>query len=414
MVNMSKKNMIELNQIDIILDYYDKFQNGDFGDVNKQYICDLLNDEFGYNFQRRSYEQPYKWYSLGLRRGEQRTLSTNGDSVMLERIARQSVKLKLNRKIVAEERKEVNSMLGDYAKFDLIPKQFTKNAEEYKTKNIDVVLELNDSKQDEYPIYNISDIHYGLISSLSSNVINDDILIERIRLFFEYVYKDILNYGYKKVGIFFGGDSIEGAGNLRNSQLLSVLKTTTQQALEIGDIIINNLEALDNALGKNKCKIDTLMVTASNHSELRVANSGRSEIVNDDLEMVVVDKVLGRFRDNKRFNFIVGDELLFEVNGFRLFMAHGHRHSNKEGLFKDLHLKYGMDYVIFGHWHNHTSKTKYNKDNCNMKVIYLPGIVGNTEYTESLLLGSMPSGLKITINKNYGLIEERIIPVFKR
>jgi len=239
---------------------------------------------------------------------------------------------------------------------------------------------------------------------------NEDSLDNLDKAFWEIEYTVDENE-IKVLHLFEMGDVIEGA-SLRNSQLMGVKKGMVQQVIEAAEVYANHLAELS-----KKVKIKFYSVDSSNHTQLRTLGTKQNEIVEEDLMLVFNNYIRARL---PKLEMVTGQDILTQINGFDIYIAHGHLMKKKEGHIDSIasQRKTNIDYGFFGHYHHKRDIDLYQiKDVKNnrlydKKVFYIPALTTHESTFEKDRLLSSVSGFAVfEVDKTYGIMKSWKVPI---
>lgn len=259
----------------------------------------------------------------------------------------------------------------------------------------------------------LSDAHAGY---KYENHYNEDIFKRRMNKAFEAIYNQVLEEELKEIHIFELGDQIEGT-SLRKGQLTQITTLMAGQVNLYLESFLENLKTLSDNLPNTK--INLVIITRDNHSEVRVHGTQRNEL-DDSMAEVIGARVLSevdtaqRYGGMKNIEVITGPDLLVKMpNDKKVHLSHGHMYSRDiSKIHKQVYDTKGEDpdVVIVGHWHNFQSLGRNVIGGFQRKTITAPSIVGDTNYSlEQLHLSSLPGILRVDIYDTHS--DEKFIPL---
>ena len=218
---------------------------------------------------------------------------------------------------------------------------------------------------------------------------------------FAYLMEFIEENDIKELHLFEMGDVIEGA-SLRNSQLMGVKKGMVQQVIEVAEAYAYVLAELSKLT-----KINFYSVDSSNHTQLRTLGTKQNEIVEEDLMLVFNNYIRTRLPE---LNMITGQDILTNINGFDIYISHGHLMKKKEGYIDSVSAqrRHNIDYGFFGHFHHKRDIDLYRVKDGNRvydkKVFYVPALTTHESSFERDRLLSSVSGLAVyEVNERNGI-----------
>ena len=317
----------------------------------------------------------------------------------LESSARTLHAIRLARKELGIERSINNEQIRDLALHKLMNKEVLDAIS--KLKPIKIKEHKPHKPEKKEFIIAMGDLHYDGNEENLGNLDNafweiDDVIDEN----------DI-----KVLHLFEMGDVIEGA-SLRNSQLMGVKKGMVQQVIDVAEEYANHLAELS-----KKVKIKFYSVDSSNHTQLRTLGTKQNEIVEEDLMLVFNNYIRARL---PKLEMVTGQDILTQINGFDIYIAHGHLMKKKEGFIDSIasQRKTNIDYGFFGHYHHKRDIDLYQiKDEKNnrlydKKVFYIPALTTHESTFERDRLLSSVSGFAVfEVDKTYGIMKSWKVPI---
>lgn len=254
--------------------------------------------------------------------------------------------------------------------------------------------------------YAFGDTHWGYTNAHPKMTYNIDVARARLWEIANEIVKDVIANGYDEIFIADLGDQIEGSG-LRISQLLRIVETMTQQAKGYSDTIISILKWMSKQLPD--VKINCLMVSDDNHGQLRLFNTKRDELP-DNLAVLITNAVKNAIDTAHEFGgmlnvrFETADEIVLSLGTaekpFNVCFAHSHQYGRGDDILHKATQRHGMNIHLFigAHWHTLSIKSKNVVDGCQTGLIFVPPVVGDTDFGEKLFLSTLPGFLKLTID----------------
>ena len=409
---MRQKIPTEYN--DVIYEEYDKLLAVGVPVVE---IARLINDKLATDFAESSIRGRYKQEKL---RREGADIQDDEEyQKRLLRLAEADIKLMFNRKVIQKERAVVNGLLRESSDKSVCVDAMVRLWDEEPIHNSRETFKVQESDYHDSINYHITDTHYGYVCELAKNPYNPHEAARRVRQAFVDMEVDIINNAYGVVTIVDHGDSIEGSA-LRVSQLLNIAEDMTRQASSYTDLIIECIEELSQNLPH--VRINFVMISSDNHSELRLYNTKRGELP-ENMQLVIANNVERHIKQAHKYNkmdnvtFVQGDEVIInfgttltgqEVN---VVCAHGHQYTRKENILEQVEHRHGVPVMAYigGHWHNFSVKYKNVKNGIQQALIFLPPVVGDTDYSDSLFMSSQPGFCKTKVNSSKGYINAEFI-----
>jgi hypothetical protein len=158
-------------------------------------------------------------------------------------------------------------------------------------------------------------------------------------------------------------------------------------------------------------------VDSSNHTQLRTLGTKQNEIVEEDLMLVFNNYIRTRL---PKLDVTTGQDILTQINGFDIYIAHGHLMKKKEGFIDSIasQRKTNIDYGFFGHYHHkrdidlYQIKDKQNNRLYDKKVFYIPALTTHESTFEKDRLLSSVSGFAVfEVDKTYGIMKSWKVPI---
>lgn len=397
--------------------------------------ADELNNKFRVTFSesawRKRYQTYLKDYELFVKKFMNNEFETKEIDNRLKNLIQADMRIALKRKEVNIMAREFHTEMNKQAKFKII-ENYMLALDGYQYKEIRQENYKTKKKETERAVmYAISDIHYGLYSEkVKDNVYTPEVAIKRVYQIADFIVEDVKKNKYEEFIISDFGDLIEGAGNLRNSQLLSTMMTLTEQSMGVIDLLTNFFKYINDELKdlSFKPKATVYLNSASNHSEIRVANTSRGEISNDNMAILICNNVLSNIRGfgssiyrvkkhnengekEYEYNVYYADSYILDIIGNIVYLAHGdeYKHGTDIHSFLAKNKNQIVDYVFTGHWHS-DSKVTYGTRGKRLKAKYtLPSICGDSEYSTKNGWSSPPAAKKYIFDKYRGVILDETI-----
>lgn len=368
----------------------------ELGYTNKE-CAELINSEFGTNFQESYLRGIHKNYSLGYEDGLEKGLSSAKNNFSEENEILREIKIERNKLQV--EKQEINKLVRDYSRVDLRFEQVIKaikNLEPFTLPEVSSVEHCGDTEG----ILTLSDQHFGkncLIRGLNNEIINEyneEVFKERMWKVFSEVVDIIYKEKINTLHIAMLGDSIEGM--LRISTLAQLKHGMIDQCMQFAEFMANWFNELS-----EYCKLD-IHYTLGNHSETRILNSKSGDFPEENLERIVVFYLKARLADNH--NIIINDSkagfIYFNCLGTNVMASHGQNEKNLEQAVKDYSFIYKEDINLFISGHLHHSFSKSIGMNC--EVIKAPSLCSVDEYSMKLRRTSGAGALLFVIEEGKG------------
>lgn len=355
-----------------------------YTDLTSKEKAQILNKEFGVNFDESAYRKKANTYNEGLNAGMDETATDS----KLERIAKAELKVKQERKINEIQRFTLNKQLNDSVAFKEISKILKERLSNIKPQSLN-----NSRVQTPYSeLFLMGDEqHRGYEEE-----------IKQLQKSFIKIHNSATS---KHITLLLLGDMVEGMH--RASTLLSIKKTTTSQVIDYMSILIEGITGLY----EKGYTVDVKMVT-SNHTNLRP--QGKNEFPGNDMAYIIGWTMEQLTKNLKGVTIEVKDIFEFEVDGKKIVILHGHQKfaSNKKSLENAIVKLFGYlpDFIIMGHYHQFkvTKEGRYT-------LIVTPAVkVSTEEYERNAGYVHEPAILRLRLFKDSQDFETRIIHFGKK
>jgi len=391
---MSKKISEKYNEL--IYNGYKELIN-DSVSITK--IASILNERWGTNFAESSMRNRYENME---RFGG---YFVEDDEVYQDRLfnlAKQDLSLKKQRKVLVKERGMVEGIIKEVAEKDMVKELISEIMKRPCEHNLTLKVR-NAQEANEAQVYTYGDVHYGYKNDEEYAVYNPQIAKNRLQTVYEQIYQDVVQNGYKGITIVDMADQIEGSA-LRVSQLVRIAMSMTEQAKDYADITIGLIEWLSKMLPD--VQIVFLMISEDNHAQLRLFNTKRDDLP-ENLALLITNQVKTfidtshKFGAMKNVEFHSADELLVDFGeGYKAVFAHGHQYGRKDNILQLVEHRHEDVVALYvsAHWHRFSIKHKDVKLGTQQAMVFIPSVVGDTDFSKRLFVSSFPGFAKITID----------------
>ena len=247
----------------------------------------------------------------------------------------------------------------------------------------------------------LADAHYGAefkITGLFGEILNEyspEIFEARMWNLLDQVVEICHKEGFTSLNVYDLGDEIDGL--LRVSQLWKLRYGVIDSAVYYGRFIVTWLNELSKSV-----YVKYQMVKDSNHCQLRLLGQPKNTFKDENVSVIIADKIIDRLSDNPNFEFIQNPTgLIFDDNivGYSVLGAHGEC-KNLEQAIKELSRTYRtqIDFMVGGHKH-HQNSTNVGIES---DVIAAPSIIGIDDYSLSLNKTSDPGATLFVLEAGEG------------
>jgi hypothetical protein len=333
-----------------------------------------------------------KYYGWLEARQEEETQDT------LEKNAKTLHAIRLARKELGIERSINNEQIRDLAIHKIMSKEV-----------LDAISKLNPIKIKEHKpnkserkefIIAMGDLHYNGDDDEGFDALDDA---------FWQLSDFVQENGIKEIHLFEMGDVIEGA-SLRTSQLMGVKKGMVQQVIEAAEVYATHLSNLS-----QHTKVNFYSVDSSNHTQLRTLGTKQNEIVEEDLMLVFNNYIRTRL---PKLNMTTGQDIITKINGFDIYISHGHLMKKKEGYIDSVaaQRRQNIDYGFFGHFHHKRDIDLYRVEDgqrvYDKKVFYVPALnTHDSSFERDRLLSSVSGFAIYEVDKRSGIQKSWKVPI---
>lgn len=363
-------------------------------------IAKVLNERWGTEFAESSmrgrYTQQKLAYDLKVDEHEYQEQLFN--------IASNRLRLVEERKILNKMRGIVDGQARELGEYRAVAMSIVEMW--HKTPAIKAVDRVYIPSQHKSHIYPFGDVHWGYMCQLATNTYNPEEASARISELFDFVVQDVKENGYKEIVIADLGDQIEGA-SLRISQLVRISDGMAEQAKQYSELLIAKLKWISKELPDVKIKF--AQVSSDNHAQLRLFSTKRDEL-DENLAILITSAIkqvidtAHEFEKMTNLEYIFGDEIILQFgdmkNPYNVLLIHGHQYSRKDNILEDVELRHGMDIhlVIIAHWHQFKIVYKNLKKGTQTALLFLPSVVGDTDFAEKIHVSAIPGFCKVTLD----------------
>lgn len=370
-------------------------------DLTWEEIADLMNskfrtDETEYRTES-SYRKKFKNYIDAKLMMIKQDVDTNQESELkLRDIEKARVKLRT-------EKLEYNRWIREGARDELICEHICEAIKSLPPLEIPKLINLNQNSE-KIGILTFADCHYGaefVIHGLFGEILNEyspEIFEQKMWKLLQKTIEIVEKEGFTTINVYDLGDSIDGL--LRVSQLMKLRYGVIESTVRYGRFITEWLNELTKYV-----KVKYQMVKDSNHSQLRLWGQPKNTFKDENMSIIIAEKILDRLTDNPNFEFIqnptgyVFDQLV----GYNFLCIHGEE-KNMSQAIKDFSsvFKVKIDYLIGAHKHHKISENVAVESD----VINIPSIIGADDYSMSLHKTSDSGALFLVVKQGEGVAIE--------
>ena len=378
--------------------------NGLLGDMTWVEIANFLNKEFR--------EDETKYYDSSAYRKKYRNFAdayegifskTNFTESQMDEYTKRKHELDKARVKLQTEKLEYNRWLREEARDELICEKI---CEAIKTlPPLEIPKRIIPTHSNREGVLLLADAHYGVefkIFGLFGEILNEyspEIFEVRMWNLLDQVVEICRKEGFTSLNVYDLGDEIDGL--LRVSQLWKLRYGVLDSAVYYGRFIVNWLNELSKSV-----YVKYQMVKDSNHCQLRLLGQPKNTFKDENVSVIITEKIIDKLGDNPNFEFIQNPTgLIFDDNivGYSVLGAHGEC-KNLEQAIKELSRTYKteIDFMVGGHKHHQNSINV----GIESDVIGAPSIIGIDDYSLSLNKTSDPGATLFVLEDGSGKVME--------
>lgn len=325
------------------------------------------------------------------------------------------VRLKETQKSLVRQRSIIDSQVKEYMDRSVVAKVIEDiyNMEMEHLTELTVKMPYN---HDGFPIFAYGDPHLGYTYKGSQFEYDIDICRQRIKDIFDGIIRRTLANGFTHIVVADLGDDIEGSA-LRVGQLIRITETMSKQALLYTNLLVEMLKYLSASLPNTQ--ITFAHVSEDNHSQMRLYNTKRDEL-DENLQLLITNGIRNMVDTAHEFggllniSYVSADEIVLSFGAekpFNIVMAHGHQYGRADDILKNVEQRHGINVhaYISAHWHQFSMKYRNVKDNGQQVLIFLPSVIGDTDFSEHLFLSCYPAYLQINVDLTDRVLNSELI-----
>lgn len=376
------------------------YENLDIYEINTHEASELLNKEFGSNYDeskwRKDYAQYVKWKDY--------ITSSHVGEVELDKLTTKKLELQKERNKLSAEKNEINKWIREQARTENIYEKIENAISKLSPIIVPEFKGITEESKQEL-IIDIADAHIGAenkVVGFNGKIIaeyNTDVFERRMWELMNRSISIIKKEKVKHVTVVNLGDFIDGL--LHTNQLKF-------QQLGVVDQVIYASEFMANWLNKlsEYVSIDYRSVTG-NHAENRPLQSNRSEFREENMERLIEWNIKTRLKDNNRVTVHKASNIIyFDVLGTKILCTHGQDEKNLEQSLKDYMMIYDVKVDIYkvGHLRHLNNKVIGMNGLQNIEYIQSPSICGINDYSVNLKKTANAGTIITVIEEGYGKI----------
>lgn len=364
--------------------------------LSNQAIADLLNKEYGTNYDESKFRKEYQAYT---RVWQEMIESKHKESVPSDILTELDIKLMEFDKEKLKFQDQKRMMRNDLRKLARLENlvEFAKDSieaiEPINLPVVDVETELREA------IVVLSDIHLGMEINNEFNVYNSKVALERLSILKEKTLNKVRKEGINKLHIASLGDQVHGHihATARIDSEMNVIEQITLVSQYIKEFVETFLQE----------GIEVVFYSVSGNHSRAIPNKNDSLGTSESFERLIttiLDISFSKFSNYKSIDDKEGI-IQLEISNKNIVLVHGDRDSGNNMVTKLSQLLTTMpDYILSGHVHHF-----FVKEHGLTTQIGCGSLCGADQFALSGRYASRPSQLLITFNDKD--IEE-ITPVF--
>lgn len=364
--------------------------------LNSHQTCTIINEALGLNCTESTYRKLHA-ASLAARILNEEDIADHEDKLVT--YTRRELRLKHQSKSLIRQRAVVDQnvrALGDKElMLSIAEKLFSAPAIATQ------MLMVEHPVQNGWHAFAYGDVHWGYTYQSDKIKYNKDIAAKRLDQIFQRIVQRTREAGYTDISILDAADDIEGS-SLRVSQLMRIIEDMTAQAKGYADYLQSRLDWLSAQLPD--VKITFYHVNRDNHAQLRLHNTSRDEL-DENLQILITNQLrvhidtAHQFGGLKNLTYVAADEIVIDVNNEKLLLIHGHQYKRSDNILADAGKRHEtkLHYAVIAHWHQYSHKNRDVQRGVQESIVFLPPVVGDTDYSDRLLLSGRPGFVELHI-----------------
>lgn len=312
---------------------------------------------------------------------KQNKAKSGASSSYLEELLAQENELKKERQKLSDTKLEYNRWLREEARAEHIAEKIIDAIHEMPP--FEMPAQLPKSLHPEKAgVLLIADSHYGTsftITGLMGEALNEyspEIFEARMWDLYNRVVEIVHKEGFTELNVHGLGDDVDGV--LRVSQLMKLRYGVIESAVRFARFITGWLNELSKVV-----KIKFQMVRYSNHNQLRMLGQPKNTFANEDVSLIITDKIIDCLSGNPNFEYIQNPSgyIFDNILGYNVLGIHGEEKSLAQAIkdFSSLY-KVNIDILEAAHKHHSMSETV---GICS-EIISAPSIIGADAFSVSL------------------------------
>jgi predicted phosphodiesterase len=363
--------------------------NKDEYGIDKYKIADLLNIDYGSNFDeskwRKDYYQYLNWRDFYISENLEEGIVKKYEELRIE-----SEKEKIRKQ---DQKREYQKLIREQARIDHVREELIKEVKQLnKTKPMkwyERATYPNDENRESLLL--LSDIHYGLFAQNYWNSFDNEEFKRRMKKLISKTITYSKENKVKTLHLFLLGDLINGL--IHTITRINNTEDAVTQTIHISEILSEVITTLTNEFEAVK-----LYSVRGNHD--RVTPNKKDEIAKESFNDLIPWYLKARLSHVQNLEFVkneVDDEIIItNIADQTIFGIHGHK-DKVSNVVQNLTLmtKVFPNYVAMGHTHHHEENEEHG-----VEVIVNSSFSGVDEYAKDIRKTSKPAQKLIIFDKD--------------
>lgn len=374
--------MIERNQGESLLDYKIRLcKLKEIEDLTWQDITNCINSESEVFYSPDTIRKWWKIFSQAMEYTFSLKDNAFGEDIFAD-IEKKKQELFKEKVKFQDQKRELNNLLRNEARFEHIRDEIVKAANELNQKKHFIYKKTNNVSSDREAVLLVGDIHKGMVSENHWNKYNDEIYNKRLSHLLAKTIEYAKFHQCKTLHCSILGDLINGWIHISSRILAS--ENVIQQTMHVSEDLAEFLYELS-------LSVDELYVYGVRGNHDRVTPSYKEALSDESFADIVYWWMEMRLSAVENVKFVkneIDEELsIADVCGYTCYSLHGHKDSPADAVEKwSMLTKKVPDYVFMGHYHHKQEDEIQGAD-----AIVNPSFCGVDEYAKDKRLVNKPA-----------------------
>lgn len=347
------------------------FENKSEYGLDKDSITELLNKEYGSNYDeskfRKDYQQYCKWKDYIINKNLDKEILGKYEEIRVE-----SEKEKIRKQ---DQKREYMKLIREQARIEHVRDEMIKEIHNLsKEKPLKWSTPLPSSYEREALLL-LSDLHYGLFTKNYWNEFNNEEFLIRLDKLINKTITYCKDNKVKTLHLFMIGDLINGLIHLITR--INNTEDAISQTMRVS-------EYLSEAIAKLANEIEDIKIYNVRGNHDRVTPNKKDEIAKESFNDLVPWWLKERLRHVENVVFMENkyDEeiIVADILGYKVFGVHGHKdkvHNVAQNL--TMMTREFPDYIVMGHTHHHEENETHE-----VEIIVNSSFAGVDEYAKDI------------------------------